>query len=183
MKVLVRLRRPTESQKPKSRRRITIVAYLLDDEDAGRQKAVGPADPYLPIAQLTVLVRKTSWHKVLLPTTIVQRVLDSSDKVLRLRVLCLECNDETEVVMTPRRTRNKKTGRKSTRTGRPGSGGGGGGESRRHPVETSLLGNVASSTNRKSLHLAPPVGGDGDSRRSPVLIISTKSSSRFRETG
>lgn len=140
MKVLVRLTR--HGKPPKTRkRRITIAAYLLENDDG--QKA-GLADTYLPIAQLTLQARKTNWHKVLLPTTIVQRVLDSADKVLRLRVVCLECDDEAEVVMRPRRAqKKKKTGKKIARTGSQ---------------------------------------ADGESRRSPVLIVNTKSSSRLRKT-
>lgn len=171
MRVLVRLgRSPEEGERRQdARKRITIVVYMLNDfektatyrmdgETVAATTTTGPSgESPSPIAQLTVQMRRTKWHRVLLPTTIVQKVLDSPGKVLRLRVACAECTDDMEVVLSPRK---KKAPRKpkSHMDRMMRSGGGGGLKSRKPGKKTG----------------ESPESGPENVRRSPVLIVRTK---------
>lgn len=172
MRVLVRLGRSADEgeRRQDARKRITIVVYIVNGGEKktatyrmdGEPAEEGPSGES-PIAQLTVRARRTRWHRVLLPTTILQKVLDSPGRVLRLRVACVECADDMEVVLSPRR----KT-QSSYRDQLMRSGGGG-------RLKSKKTGG-ASSGNPEIRD--GPGSGTENSRRSPVLIVRTKTAVR-----
>jgi len=91
--------------------RVNIVVYVIDDDDddlddVQRRDEDNENYEYYndgprrkePLAHLTIRARHTKWHKLLLPTSPLQRVIESPDRVLRLRVVCEDCDASTEVV-------------------------------------------------------------------------------------
>ena len=81
------------------------------------------------ITTLDVDVRHTRWQKLILPTSIIQDVLDSDVKVLRLRIVCENCGTDINPVLVKRRPRghrlqepglpnSRRGSRKSRRKGR-----------------------------------------------------------------
>lgn len=55
------------------------------------------------ITTLDVDVRHTRWQKLILPTSVIQDVLDSDDKVLRLRIVCNACGSDVNPVLVKRK--------------------------------------------------------------------------------
>ncbi len=60
------------------------------------------------ITTLDVDVRHTKWQKMILPTSIIQDVLDSADKVLRLRIKCDRCGNDINPVLVKKGSRGKR---------------------------------------------------------------------------
>ena len=59
------------------------------------------------ITTLDVDVRHTRWQKLILPTSVIQDVLDSSDKVLRLRIVCENCGSDVNPVLVKKRRKRR----------------------------------------------------------------------------
>jgi len=95
--------------------RITIHVYQVapaatkpDVSDIiGTTGSVSP--PVLtPIAQLTANVHRTRMQRLLLPTTVVQGLIDAGQPVLRLRVVCQACGGDTALVLGPSATKHRR---------------------------------------------------------------------------
>ena len=82
------------------------------------------------ITTLDVDVRHTRWQKLILPTSVIQDVLDSENKILRLRIVCDNCGSDVNPVLVKKRTkrkvrpassrRNSRRSRRKSRTQRRG---------------------------------------------------------------
>ena len=87
--------------KAKQPRRVTILVYQLDDQDGGDERVGGRGyggQQREPIAQLTRTMRNTKWQRLLLPTSIIQKAIDSPERVVRMRIVCENCDDATETI-------------------------------------------------------------------------------------
>ena len=62
------------------------------------------------LASMRVPLRHTRWHKLLLPTSVIQEAVERPGSTLRLRLVCSGCNDSAEptVVLRDRRQKKKK---------------------------------------------------------------------------
>ncbi len=70
------------------------------------------------LTTLDVDVRHTRWQNLILPTSVIQEVLDSDDNVLRLRIQCEDCGSDVSPVLVKRKPRNsQKRGRRKSRRG------------------------------------------------------------------
>ena len=106
--VLVRYKKKPKVKgiKNKNRRvKINIYNHLLHK-----------SEPNL-ITTLDVDVRHTRWQKLILPTSVIQDVLDSDDKVLRLRIVCNNCEPDVNPVLVKRRPPRRKGRQTNSRRG------------------------------------------------------------------
>ena len=127
--VLIRRRKdddpsPLAARRRRRHHRVTISVHLLptafvDGSHVGKRDAAaaaaavakapssgadGPAGSVV-VARSSFNVQHTGWHDILLPTTLVQRAVESSSQLLRLRIVCDNCNAATEVVTSSEKKR------------------------------------------------------------------------------
>ncbi len=116
-----------------------------------------PPDKVAPdfMTSLRVNVKHTRWQKLLLPTSVIQDVLDSEDKVLRLKIQCDDCGFEVNPVLVKRQPRagggGGRRGRAKRRQGQADQAPGAGRQSRR--------GSRRSSRNSQSKRGVRPLRG------------------------
>lgn len=164
--VLIRLNKTTTTAfrlgRRRSHHRLLIKVYVIDDDDG-----VGERDSNVPIAYLNIFPRHTRWEHVLLPTSVVQRALDSGERVLRLRIVCENCRDGEQVVTTDNgqtttTTEGKKKGLAAPRQ-----------------ITRSIY-QTRKQTGARVDELAAQAGGGGEQ---PCLIIHAKAGERRAEKG
>ena len=109
-------------------RRITIFIYQVmrtatkpDVSDViGMTGNSQPTVSTAPIAQLTANIHRTKMQRLLLPTTVVQGLIDSHQPVLRLRVVCQACGGDTTLVLGPSSPKQRRRNRRRSQTRRVG---------------------------------------------------------------
>ena len=106
--MLLRYKRREQDEKNPSRR-VKVNIYHVEDPTATENEE-------LMITSLDVLVRHTRWQKLIVPTTVVQKILDSGRNTLHFRILCENCGNDIEPVLALR----KSFTRKRVRFGLPG---------------------------------------------------------------
>ena len=69
------------------------------------------------ITSMHVVVRHTRWHDLILPTSVIQDVLDSQTGQLHFKIDCENCGNAIEPVLVRRKTKRTSSSRRRTRTG------------------------------------------------------------------
>lgn len=96
----------------KTNRRVKINIYPVDLSHYERYQESEPNGTLL--GSLGVLVRHTRWQKLNLPVSEIQKVLDSNEKLLTLKITCENCGQEIGPVLVTK----QPTSRKKVRAGR-----------------------------------------------------------------
>ena len=112
------------------------------------------------IALLKVFVRRTKWQKLIIPTSVIQEVVDSTSRVLPMRIACENCSKSIRPVAV-RKVRRKKA-RKSRRNV--------------DAVQKSMRQRRKSAARRERRlrKQRAKVGGKVRKKKQPFLIITTR---------
>ena len=94
--------------KRNANRVVNINLYHIRDGDTNETRTL--------ISTHRVTVRRTDWQRLLVPTTLVEEVLASRDRTLRLLMKCEGCDRRVKLVM---HHRSRSRGRRSRQENRP----------------------------------------------------------------
>ncbi|KAJ8314400.1 hypothetical protein KUTeg_008961 [Tegillarca granosa] len=67
------------------------------------------------LTRIRTRIKKTRWQKISLPITLVQSILDSPERTLKLRIECRKCNREVQPVLTMKSSKRRKEKRRNNR--------------------------------------------------------------------
>lgn len=99
--------RKKDKSKKKPGHRVKIKLYQL----------IGQPEEQELIATVISVVRHTKWQRLLLPSTLVQNIMESAERTLKVKVVCINCGEDVELVLS------RKNGKRQTRSNRRRSGG------------------------------------------------------------
>lgn len=115
LNVYVRYRKQLTAKRQK--RFINLTVYRLSPEKV--QQKTYDVSIEDRVATLRVPLRHTRWHKLLLPTSIIQETIDRSESSLTLRIQCGGCQNDREPTVVLRDRQHGKKKNKATAAKKP----------------------------------------------------------------